>query len=110
MAAESMPLHIFDEPLHAAILIGFGAVFGSIATLITFVASHKETVTSWNRYNPWFVLFKGRAMTKEEGDAFLPAPFWTLYGGFGRLGQFVGALIVLLGIAGLITSLAKKLM
>jgi len=84
-----MPLHIFDEPLHAAILIGFGAVFGSIATLITFVA---------------------RAMTKEEGEEFLPPPFWTIYGGFGRLGQLIGTLIALLGFAGLITSLAKKSM
>jgi hypothetical protein len=110
MASNSTPLFIFENPLHAAFIVGFGVIFGGIATAIRFASRNSEKITDYSRYNPWFVLFKGREMTKEESNQHLPPFFWRLYGGFGRVGQVIGGLIVLLGLAGLITSLAKKLM
>jgi hypothetical protein len=105
-----MPLYIFDEPSHAAIMIAFGAVFGGIATLIVYVAKKRGKVARLVRYDPVFFLIKGRPRTDEELSNAVPDFFWPLYGGVGRFFQFVGFLVVLLGVAGLTTSLFKKLM
>ena len=109
MASNSTPLFIFENPLHAVFLIGFGVVFGGIASMARFAAKHQDKITQANRYNPWFVLFRGRAMTEEEANHFLPPFFWRIYGGLALVGQGVGGLVVVLGLIGLITSLARKL-
>ena len=110
MSGHSIPLYIFDEPLHAAFVIGFGTVFGTFATSIVYTAKNHKSVSSRLRFDPVFFLIKRRQRTDEELEAALPAFFWPLYGGVGRLFQLVGFLIVLLGLIGLVTSLAKKLM
>jgi hypothetical protein len=110
MAGQSMPLYIFDEPLHAAIIIGFGAAFTSFATLVVYVAKHNERLSGWFRFDPMFFLIKRRLRTNEELKTAVPAFFWPIYGRIGRLFQVVGILVVLLGLIGLATSLTKKLM
>ena len=109
MASNSTPLFIFDNPLHAVFLIGFGVVFGGIASLARFAAKHPDKIIRACRYSPWVVVFKGRAMTEEEAHHFLPPFFWRIYGGLALVFQGVGGLIVVLGLIGLITSLARKL-
>ena len=110
MSEGSMPLYPFDEPLHAVFFIGFGTVFFGISTAIVYISNNQSLASKLARYDRLFVLINGRPRTSKELSNAIPPFFWSIYRGFGRLGQFVGALVILLGIVGLITALVKKLM
>ena len=79
-----------------------------IATGARSIIKHKTELLEISRHNPWFVLFHKRSMTPEEADARLSEPFFKLYGGFARMGQWIGVIIVTAGIVGFVVSLFKK--
>ncbi|MFZ5711080.1 MAG: hypothetical protein ACOY4T_15610 [Pseudomonadota bacterium] len=104
----STPLFPFDYPSHALLLIAFGGVFWTVATAVRAIAYRKDDVVDMSRHNPWFVLFKGRKMTPDEAAARLPPLFFILYGGLGRIFQWIGLAIVSFGTIGLFVSLIRK--
>jgi hypothetical protein len=110
-----MQLHIFQEPLHAVIVIVFGVVFFGIATCFLLLAQQRHEVDPSQlgrtlRYDPFILLrrhFEGTSA--EEAFRRTQAEGRILFAAVSRGFQLTGALIAVLGLVGLITSIAKNL-
>jgi hypothetical protein len=90
--SHGTPIHPFENPMHSVLIIGFGILYFLVATGIKFAASHKDQLP----------------IPVEKVNR-LPPIFWSAYGGFGRVGQWIGLAVAGMGFLGLIVSISKKL-
>ena len=116
MASKGMPLYIYDEPLHAVILMAFGACFFGIASAFVYVAKNRGIIPDDPPNDVRFHLFRvlflnwARTVSKTMQRGPVKAYFWPMHTGFGRIFQLIGAFIFLNGTVGLVVSIAKKFM
>ena len=104
-----MPLFPFENPWHALVLVGLGGLFWMFGTVARSIPKNKDMIRETIRYTPWFMLWHGRQMTKEEANGRLPPLFFHVYGVLGFLAQWVGLAVLTAGLLGLVTSITMKL-
>lgn len=100
---------LFDSPLEAGSVVGFGVLFWSVATAIHSIASNKPWLTEMIRHSPRFVLLHGRPMTDAEIRLWMPDALLLIARGFGRLCQALGIMLALAGLIGLAHFLFKAI-
>ncbi len=86
------PIHPFENPMHAALLVVFGVIYFLIAKGISTTSEHRTIFRT----------------TSKALDS-LPPIFWSVYRGFGRIGQWIGSAVIVIGLFGLIVSISRKL-
>jgi hypothetical protein len=105
---DGTPLNVFQNPMHAVWLVGFGVVFFLIATGIRLAATYKDKLFGASTENPSQSQRKGRLLTAAEFDKAMSPALLSFMRGFGRLGQLIGIALVSAGLLGLVASSADK--
>jgi hypothetical protein len=106
--SHGTPIYPFENPMHAVALIGFGVVVFLFATGIRLVVTHKDKLFGVSIENPSQSQRKGGLFTPVEMNRALSPIFWSVYGGAGRVGQWIGLAVASGGLFALIGSISKK--
>jgi hypothetical protein len=106
---SSTPFYPFEQPGHAVLLLVLGLVVWTIGTAARACTANPKQFREIQRPNPWTLLFKGRPATDQEVRSQLPDWFFLIYRAFWKVAQYLGVIIGMLGLVGLVVSLAKIL-